>query len=85
MDDLLAKGYQGFPDDPVCQCYPEGRRDCPKRRSCLTKLGHDIAEAEKCEAEYDAMMAERAKQAEHPKGWLSRCIQYFRLRLRLTG
>jgi hypothetical protein len=39
MDDLLAKSYQGFPDDPVCQCYPEGRNDCPKHRECIDRLG----------------------------------------------
>jgi hypothetical protein len=39
MDALLVSGLQGFPHCDVCQCYPEGRNDCPKHRQCIERLG----------------------------------------------
>ena len=38
--ELLARGFQGFPDCTECQCYPEGRNDCPKHRECRRVLGY---------------------------------------------
>jgi hypothetical protein len=37
--DVVARGLNGFPDCPECQCYPEGRNDCPKHRECIERLG----------------------------------------------
>lgn len=36
----LASGLKGFPDCQECQCYPEGRKDCPDHQSCREKLGY---------------------------------------------
>lgn len=29
---------KNHPDDPICQCYPEGREDCADHESCRARL-----------------------------------------------
>lgn len=36
--EALEAGLKGFPGDPVCQCYPEGRKDCPDHLDCRARL-----------------------------------------------
>jgi hypothetical protein len=36
--DELETGLKGFPDCKVCQCYPEGRSDCPDHKECRLVL-----------------------------------------------
>jgi hypothetical protein len=36
--DVLEAGLKGFPDCPGCQCYPEGRADCPDHLDCRARL-----------------------------------------------
>lgn len=36
---LLAAGLKGFPECEECQCYPEGRIDCPDHVECNKRLG----------------------------------------------
>lgn len=34
----MADGYQTHTSCDVCQCYPEGRIDCPRREACLARM-----------------------------------------------
>lgn len=37
-DAFLAAGLKGFPECEECQCYPEGRVDCPDHVECNKRL-----------------------------------------------
>lgn len=42
MLDLIPKGgFKAFPSCKECQCYPEGRNDCPDHKECRKRLGYE--------------------------------------------
>lgn len=36
--DIVARGFKGFPECDVCQCYPECRCDCPEHLQCVQRM-----------------------------------------------
>jgi hypothetical protein len=41
MDDRYVSGLKGFPGCKECQCYPEGRVDCPDHLKCREWLAEN--------------------------------------------
>jgi hypothetical protein len=58
----IALGLKAFPLCEECQCYPEGRIDCPDSAACMVRLGSSPHEPPELIAHPDIQKAVKLKR-----------------------